>query len=608
MKYLFLFTLGPVQGFIAQARKAHDLHSGSRLLSELCKVAAKTFISNGGSLIFPDISSDSIPNRFLGKLEKEQIELKRIGSAVEGSVRKEWENKFNDNLGGMLDGPTLVFANKQLQNHLDIHWLFHLVEDNTDETYRSAYEEINIRLNALKNTRPFNDTEEAGRKCNLDGERNVIFYRKSKTQIQKSDEDLRSGSPLFASENLIKDYADIKTGLQLRHIQPGEGLSAVSMLKRFQDFKAAEFPSTAEFAIADSVESIGRKQRDEMTYLFNHSHPRFLNWQVFFEDNLNERYFEKQGLELSKLSEATKIQNDLQQAASKAGRKLDKYYGLVVFDGDNMGDWWNGSHLKGTVNLEVFHGELTRRLAEFADTVRKEFDKDQHRGWVIYAGGDDFLGFFNLHHLMDSLIFLNDQYKKIVSDPLMEYIDSGQALTFSAGVCIAHYKEPLSLILGKAREFEHRAKGFRDEKNAFAIGVIPGSGEIATSDLPSELLLTFGKIIEALKGGTFSSTFITKSRAELPLFVDRDKKLSSEIKDVVLTLLDRGIERAFNSDALDGMASNKEFVSIQEMQTMVKDLMGNCKTISGFLDALDIADFIKRQTYISQEIQMQADS
>ena len=42
-KHLFLFTISPVQAFIAQARKAQDLYAGSRLLSDLVRFSIDTF-------------------------------------------------------------------------------------------------------------------------------------------------------------------------------------------------------------------------------------------------------------------------------------------------------------------------------------------------------------------------------------------------------------------------------------------------------------------------------------------------------------------------------------------------------------------------------------
>src|SRR6266566_344232 len=55
MQYLFLVSIGPVQDFIASARRTRDLWFGSWLLSELSKAAAQEIVnaSAGNSLIFP---------------------------------------------------------------------------------------------------------------------------------------------------------------------------------------------------------------------------------------------------------------------------------------------------------------------------------------------------------------------------------------------------------------------------------------------------------------------------------------------------------------------------------------------------------------------------
>ena len=55
MKYLFQVSIGPVQDFIASARRTRDLKFGSELLSELSKAAAKQISEKCGieSLIFP---------------------------------------------------------------------------------------------------------------------------------------------------------------------------------------------------------------------------------------------------------------------------------------------------------------------------------------------------------------------------------------------------------------------------------------------------------------------------------------------------------------------------------------------------------------------------
>jgi CRISPR-associated protein Cmr2 len=55
MRYLFLIHIGPVQDFIASARRTRDLAFGSWFLSELSRAAAREIEAQNGldSLIFP---------------------------------------------------------------------------------------------------------------------------------------------------------------------------------------------------------------------------------------------------------------------------------------------------------------------------------------------------------------------------------------------------------------------------------------------------------------------------------------------------------------------------------------------------------------------------
>lgn len=619
MTHLFLFTLGPVQSFIAQARKVHDLYSGSRILSQLCKVAAEHFENeHGGEVIFPDIKSDAIPNRFLGKITTAN-DLTSIGKSVADAVQDEWRKQFDELIAAPLglNGTVYHEAKRQIEQHLDIQWLFQPLSDNTDATYRRAYDELNKNLNAVKNTRPFFTPHEKGRKCSLDGERNVIFYRKTlKQQEEKSNDDLQNGNPLFSTGNIVFDYDDKDSIIKLRHIQPGEGLSAVSMLKRFKDFGYANFPSTAEFALADSMQAIRADPNGEASFQEMVGHFKVkedeLNWQVFFEENLNADYFKKQGLK-GNPEKAKKILDKIVAVGKglEHGRKLEKYYALVVFDGDHMGEWWKGARRKPDVHLETFHKALTGKLADFAKAVRAEYAKDNHRGWVIYAGGDDFLGFFNLHHLTGALGFLRNTYQQTVHEQLSAHIEGEHRLTFSAGVCIAHYKEPLSLVLAQARKLEKDAKNLRDEKDAIGIGVIPGSGQTAEVVLPFEDFANLGKVIADLQAfdndsqkHLFSNAFVSKARAELSAFANDDGKLNGTLLPTAHSLLDRAVSRACNLTKNE-RESDDDFLKrkkekVEPLQTAVKNLLNTPnQKLSAFFDALDIADFIERQTHIS---------
>src|SRR5579885_1733207 len=85
--YLFLVSIGPVQTFIASARRSRDLWFGSTLLSELARVAAEKIDRSQGedSLIFPSISPSelqaeqpvNVANKIIARIHQSPTELAR---------------------------------------------------------------------------------------------------------------------------------------------------------------------------------------------------------------------------------------------------------------------------------------------------------------------------------------------------------------------------------------------------------------------------------------------------------------------------------------------------------------------------------------------------
>ncbi|MFL5805253.1 MAG: type III-B CRISPR-associated protein Cas10/Cmr2 [Roseiflexaceae bacterium] len=76
MRYLLLVSIGPVQEFIASARRSRDLWFGSWMLSELSKTVAHEIDHAKGTLIFPAPAS---PDTYLhaGGSLRESIGLRR---------------------------------------------------------------------------------------------------------------------------------------------------------------------------------------------------------------------------------------------------------------------------------------------------------------------------------------------------------------------------------------------------------------------------------------------------------------------------------------------------------------------------------------------------
>ena len=166
--------------------------------------------------------------------------------------------------------------------------------------------------------------------------------------------------------------------------------------------------------------------------------------ELFFEDNLNDKYLEK--VEVDKKA-IIKIKSFIKD------KKLDtkeqkKYYALIQFDIDSLG--------KTLSDLDKERQKrLSQLLAEFAKESKKIVDK---AGQTIYAGGDDFLGFVNLSYLFEVIIDIQKAFEETVKKEFSN-------LTYSIGIIIAHYKEPLHISSSRVRKLLILAKNI-DNKNS----------------------------------------------------------------------------------------------------------------------------------------------
>ena len=485
--HLFLFTIGPVQSFIAQARKTQDLYAGSKILGELILVAAGIAEKNGIEFIFPNKIEKGlpIPNRFLGKIkEKTAEELRDIGHKIERRVRQKFWELAEDAIGvariSDVDRDKIKKAfRQQIEHHLVINWLFHPLLGEDDASYRVAYQEIEALMGSIKNVRIFeqydynldenwgNNQElvfsdknypgEAGRKCSLDGERNALVFG-------YGTEGRYSAQGVILKESLVQ-------------VEANEGLSAVGLLKRFfKDNNNVKFPSTAEIAIFNTI-------KDKKKYEIYKACLGEREWdaQLCFKENLTEKYLRKNGY-----GDVLKRANGLETLLNCwktvfEGKQISSYYALVAFDGDKMGEILSGDpkFFKGG-DLQEYQGKVSQLLSSFAREVEKYFKVEKYAGAVAYTGGDDFLGFVNLESLFEVMGWLRREFHNQVSDKLTKagYFVDGYDFTFSAGIAVAHYKMPLSMVLDKARAMEKFAKSPKaGDRDSFAISVIKKSGE-----------------------------------------------------------------------------------------------------------------------------------
>ena len=240
---------------------------------------------------------------------------------------------------------------------------------------------------------------------------------------------------------------------------------------------------------------------------------------------------------LDRLRDSDDGESDLQKlearltAKALLGHKPETYYALLMLDGDHMGRILSGDDEKSTISYrDSFHptirtgfdehakhnssirkyGDLKRTVSpnrhlavsaalnEFALHVVPEVVEREHKGRVIYAGGDDVLAMLPVADLLPAMRRLREAYsgdarqgeqsnwrkvqssRKLVCKDGFAYL-RGRLMrmmggaTASCGAVIAHHQTPLAAVLRELREAEQHAKreGGRD---AFSLAVLKRSG------------------------------------------------------------------------------------------------------------------------------------
>jgi CRISPR-associated protein Cmr2 len=393
-------------------------------------------------------------------------------------------------------------------------------------------------------------------------------------------------------------------------IGSGEGLSAVVAIKRFLN-PNEKFPSIAEVtAKALEREMSGRITETAYQCYKNCFSAEDWDGQFLFEENVTDRFLEKNEI-VHKCSSNNVIREQLKKLKQKAKEdqlpSISSYYALLTFDGDRMGATWAGDeeYIREDADLKTFHNALSERLYHFAQKARKVLDNG--KGQTIYAGGDDFSGFVNLHYLFEVMSELRSLYHKEVHKQLKEYLAEDAELSFSAGVCIAHYKNPLGEVVRFAHKAQDYAKSEKGgDRDAFAFYLMKRSGEIQRAAIKwgnEELdnLKALETVTLLMQKELFSNTFISVLHRELMGLIGREKEpqfdrfgaiIKKEISRLVSrSKIDEGIKKY-----IERHPGQKKEELIKEMQASVEKLFNSQEwRIENFLHWLEIADFLNRQ-------------
>jgi len=419
--------------------------------------------------------------------------------------------------------------------------------------------------------------------------------------------------------------------------------------KIFENFS---FPSVAEVAcsdfkkkakdLAEFKEYEGKfSQYLHLQYLKIRSLPKLcmkdtLEGSWFYKENLAKRKIEGElGISIQE-SQIEELKNILKKVYDNAGEP-NPYYAVLYLDGDNMGRWLSGEllpEIQYAYNSNVWkilpdsfkdslqkyasqkiltpaiHSAISTALRNYAiEFVRKIVEED-YLGKLIYAGGDDVLAFVNLTDLFDVMeklrwafsghikfengklmININNATGFVLKEGIY-YLTMGKNATCSAGFVIAHYKEPLKIVVDKVFEMNRKAK--KEGKDRFAICLMKHSGEervgvakwqindFLTTQILKELKDCMNRESEPQK--YISDGFIQKFKTEFYKL-----KQNSLPQGLINTELKRLITRAYNGDS----KGKKDFVNLffDKAQKLFWGIGGD---IENFKNLLEISSFMNR--------------
>ena len=618
---MLMFTIGPAQSFIEAARKTEDMWMGSYILSYLTATAIEKIQGGGVEIIYPaigskppfefwreqDFATPSIPNLFLaiGDGTLSQDDLAKCARGAESEVNTVFEQMAKR----MLDKVFGTWRNsyvedlfkKQISGFFDVYWV--ITQEDVDQSYGEWYEYTASSLAAIKNCRAFKQTREFGRKCSLDGTREILHLEEKESIKQAMD----------WWENFARSYP--------RHCRQKEALCAVSLTKRMgrhylenysrfkDDFKdkseRPKFPSTSEVATANFKERILckpdafdvytkfckavielRQSDDEETKIptiqplpkIKCPIPNNVDGEWLYEETWDPFYLERY-YNINWESQQKQIEHCEDLRKKLVGileGEPGKYYAAIALDADNMGE------VNRKAKKRKEHESNSKQLIEFTKDARRIVEKE-HLGKLTYAGGDDLLALANLRDLLPILKKLH----KAFPDDLT---------TLSAGVCIAHNKMPLTNVLAHARRMEKEAKNIDKNKNAIGFALFKRSGNISEvvtkweyGDL--EVLPVGQKLVKLLQDDEISKRFLYTFRDAFAKLIGDDGKLVDLPPALVKEEFKRLIERAYKQKGQQLDAAKQETVT-----ETIALLPPRINPFTNYLSFLEIINFIVRES------------
>jgi len=540
----FHFTLGPVQSFVAQARRTRDFWAGSFLLSWLSGVAMVAVKAQGGDIVFPvpderflaairgeqgteaAPKQGSIPNRFMAKVDENfqpDAVINTVHAAWEGLADLIWREDLRGRLKGDQCAISQQIWQRQVQSCWEISWVL------TDDVKASNL------LDRRKNWRSHLPPPEPGVKC----------------MMMAGLQEL-SGIAQPHATGLTDFWQRLNGGMLGLGLRQREYLSAIGFIKRrfvhhFQQLKlqcdgcaihgwtlAPNVPSTSwiaasfwqaavinqctdnpalQQAVAElaraGVELNGKPDGKADTACINRARAA-AKLQKFEWPQDGESLFKEALITAMGSAECQRDQDYAQQAldALVAVSKLtelpnpEPYYAVLLMDGDSLGK-------------QMSDPERQPRISAALDAFISAVDGIVHRhsGFLVYAGGDDVMALMPVETALLCATELRNHYRQCFN---AEQIRS----SLSGAIECVHIRQPLTDVLANSHQLLDEIAKDQTGRDALAIRVSKHSGPhlvwsqpwgvlLGESDHPMPDIQALAQRFHAtLPGSVFSGSFL----------------------------------------------------------------------------------------------------
>ncbi|CAM3822392.1 type III-B CRISPR-associated protein Cas10/Cmr2 [Marinicrinis lubricantis] len=446
---LMLFSIGPVQDFIAQARRTRDLWFGSFLLSRLSRAAAEAFRDRNGKIVYPHIDWETpsdrakVTNKLLGYVESDCPQ--QLALEIRTEVARAWKKIADESLEHLRPYVNERLWDRQIKDFIEFYAVWVPLHDLKD--YGTALKRAEQLLIARKTLRDFKQNEPAR-----------MFGEK------KSSLDSGRESVLLPDKHHYLSRFGIKSN---------ETLDAISAVKRLSMYTHdnSHFVSVCDVAFNNfrrrlQMDEKLQSQVEDYISKLRGIDPVFgkLNlggdgqFRLFYESRIEEFVDEQANPPMQgdkKRKVIVQAIKELEALYRRISLRPTPYYAFLLCDGDRMGESLN--------ELSTFeqYGEFTERLSRFA--VRAEDIISSCEGRLVYSGGDDVMAYLPIDKCLEAAANLQQSFGRIMKEAVPK---GGRRPTLSIGIAVVHMMEILGDVRQLAAEAERMAK---QERNSLAI-------------------------------------------------------------------------------------------------------------------------------------------